>query len=1484
MRQIVLTLVLLLVLTLSVRSQAIREFSRDTGLYVSELTIFTGTSIETSEIPDFERFIQLYDSLPFNRRMEIIDLSNLLIGRQCRPRPHFITFQRVLNEFFFEDKTSHGYEEWLKGFKHLLTDDKALLKIIDQWLSLSLSLLKDNIFYSSNSVTWKVSTPSFRFFTDETMMILFEDVTVACYSGRDFIQIMNATGYINPITLEWHGIKGKVTWERAGMPETEMYALLDHFRINLKTPGYSADSVILYYPALFEGIALGQLKDKVTLIKDLASVKYPQFVSYKNSYEIDDFIPGIDFKGGLSIEGANLMGSGVGGEPAELKIYSNDTLRVRALTRRISMNGRFIRSRHAAVSIFFGGDSIFHPDLELAFDVGKDQLRLNKSEDYKSLGPYSNSYHNIDMNFDELFWNRGESFMNLQALQGTSVGRATFESSTFFDYNFYMELQGMDYEHPLAQLYTYSNMLGGRTFAVPNYASYIGYSEYQVRHLLMGLSKLGFVFFDDEKDLVTLRQKLFDYITASMKQRDYDVIRFISRIEGASNARLDLHTRDLTITGIPVIFLSDSQNVRLIPRENTIVMKKNRSFQFDGIVDAGLFRFMGHDFNFDYENFKIGLKNIDSLQLSIYTGEYNQYGEPVLARIDNVIEDMTGELLIDDPQNKSGLEKYPQYPTFTSKEGSYIFFDSENIQGGVYKRDNFYFELEPFIIDSLDNFSPSAISPDGTFISAGIMPPLQMQMTLREDNSLGFYMQTAEEGLPLYGGLGTFFSDIEMSSNGLQGFGSFNYLTSTTWSDGFMMHPDSLMAVTQRYLIREKAEETSYPFVENEVAEMKLIPDQQVMRLATLEQNFRIFNDSIFFGGDLALRPSGLSGEGVMALPEARLESDSFRYSRMAIVADSGGVQLKARTMQEFPFLTNDVNIHIDLDQRQGEFRANGDATLIDLPYNLYETRLDQMIWFMDSAKVAMTQYKLLPENEVDIGIDSLKTNGPVYVSNHPKQDSLTFVAPHATYNYKTRTLEANQVPFIEVADAFVFPLEGKVEIGAQARMEVLENAKVLANRENRQHLIFNASVSVEGAMSYTGSGDYYYADAFGNAYKIHFNNIWVDTTIQSQSKGEIADVDSFMLSPFFDFQGEVTLAASNPYLVFDGGTRIVHDCNIGKDWLRFTSSIDPANIQIPVPEAMQNVALNKIFAGAMITRDSTHIYSAFLSGRKDYFDKNITGATGILVYNPDQQKYIISSPDKITNPTMPGNYLSLETSTCEVYAEGTIDLTVEYGQVRIISTGNALHQVSEDKFSPHLILGLDFPFSEDALQVMGREIDSLPDLEPVDLSSPRYQLAMRDLLGTDLANKLDRQLGLTGAYAEIPAVWKNTIFFNDLPLVWNQETQSFRHSGKIGIGNIGDVQVNKKVEAYIEMVEKGSGDIFDIYLRVDDRTWYYIGYSPGGLQVLSSNREFNSIVFDLKENDRRVKGKVGVAQYVYSLAARRRVDLFIDRFLEYEE
>ncbi|PID92489.1 MAG: hypothetical protein CSA96_02880 [Bacteroidetes bacterium] len=1478
------TLVFTLVLVVfQLKAQIIEHFSVDTALFRTELIAFTGTFLEESEEPDFQAFLRLYDSLPYDHRMEIVETSNLMLAKKCRPHPHFIHYQRVLIEFFSKNKRAHGYTEWLEGYQHFLNSDAALLRTINQWLLLSLNLLRENVFYASNATTWKVATPSYEFRFEGRMTVVFDKVTLACYSGRDFIQIKAASGYIDPLSLEWYGKGGVVTWERAGMPESEMYATLDNYTIHLKKNSYVADSVELHYPALFKGMVLGRLEDKVTLIKDLATIKYPQFTSYKNSYRIDDFVPGVNYRGGLSIQGASLIGSGVGGEPAEIQVFSNDTLRVRAYTFRATMNNRFIRAASSEVSLYFEEDSIYHPDLMFSYNVGREQLRLNKSEKFTSLGPYADSYHAIDLNFDELFWNRNEKQIRFQSMEGSNIGRATFESQSYFDYQYFMDLQGMDFSHPLVQLFSYGNMLKGTSFNVEEYAKYIGFTPYQVRHSLMKLNKFGFVYFNDETDMVTLRQKLYAYIEAATRKRDYDVIRFVSRTEGEANAELNLETKDLAIRGIPSIFLSDSQNVRLIPENNEILMKRNRSFQFDGIVDAGLVRFTGQNFFFNYDSFLINLQDVDSMQMSITTGEYNQYGEPILARIDNAIEGMTGELLIDDPNNKSGLENHPQYPTFTSRGNSYIYFDKPYIQNGVYERDEFYFELDPFVIDSLDNFRPEAIAPNGTFVSAGILPPLELSMSLRDDRSLGFIMQTEEEGLPVYGGMGTFYNDIEMSSAGLHGYGSFDFISSTTWSDDFLMHPDSMSARSRRFLVREKLDATEFPYVENTVAGIVLRPSEDKLDIHRIEETFRIFGDSIHHAGDFELRATGLSGQGLTALPEARLESRNFSYLARAILADSAGVKLKTREQEEPPFLTDDVSIYVDLNKREGSFTAKGDNTLVELPDNLYETHLNRMNWLMDSSKVELSQSGPLPQNLVDIGIDSVRTNAPYYNSRHPRQDGLRFAAPKAIYDYRDKQLHALDVPVIEVADAYVFPHNGKVEVGLKAEMKRLEKARVVASTTNRQYLIYDASIGVNGAKSYEGSGYYDYADAFGNSYQTYFSRIWVDTTLVTHATGYVPEDDPFMLSPWFDFKGELVMKASSPLLTFDGGAKLVHDCEIGKAWLRFTSELDPADIRIPVGEKMQNTDLNKVFAGTMITRDSTHIYSTFVSGRKDYFDATFASARGELVYDEDRTLYIISEPDKRADSTLPGSYLQLNTDLCELYSEGPIDLTLDYGQVKLKAAGNALHQLEKDRFTTRLLLGMDFPFSAEALAIMGHEIDSLPDLEPVDLTSLHYQLGMRDLLGAATAGKLERELALNGAYKEIPDSWKNSLFFNDIRLKWNQDSRSFRYNGKVGIGNIGDVQVNKKVEAYIEFVEKGSGDVFDIYLRIDPNTWYYFAYSPGGLQVLSSNRDFNNLINDLKAKDRRSKTK-GERPYIYSLSAQRRLDLFVNRFLEYED
>ena len=99
---------------------------------------------------------------------------------------------------------------------------------------------------------------------------------------------------------------------------------------------------------------------------------------------------------------------------------------------------------------------------------------------------------------------------------------------------------------------------------------------------------------------------------------------------------------------------------------------KNRDFVFNGRIFAGNGRvnLYGSDFHFKYDEFKVDLNKIDSVQLSVPLKplRFDLYNNPLLTRVKTVIESVTGELIIDDSTNKSGLRKgeHPEYPIFKS--------------------------------------------------------------------------------------------------------------------------------------------------------------------------------------------------------------------------------------------------------------------------------------------------------------------------------------------------------------------------------------------------------------------------------------------------------------------------------------------------------------------------------------------------------------------------------------------------------------------------------------------------------------------------------------------------------------------------------------------------------------------------------------------------------------------------------------------------
>lgn len=1467
------------------QAQYIEAFTLDTANYTQELRALFGSQLDEQEEVVLEQFFHTWDSLDLETRTLIMSVSESMRQRSCRAKPQYFMFVQILEAFLGGQKPDRGFDIWMEGYSTFMEQETSALKAINKINDLTYLLLDRSVMFESVAINWKLKGGEHFFFIDDGLKVKVEECELVGISAGDSINIEDVSGVIDPVGQVLYATSGKVTWERAGLDPEEVYAELQQFNIVFNKTEYRADSVLFYHRQLLDESSRGHLYDRITRIRNREQAKFPQFTSYQSRYELHDIVPGMDYRGAISMQGANLVGTAAEGVNATLRIYQQDSLRVGLNSEQFLFGRNLVRSNNAEISIYIEDDSIYHPDLIFNYQIENELMRLTKSDDYNSQGPYSNSYHRVDMLFDELSWVRSEPFMSLQPALGTALGNGMFESYDFFNMESYQSLQGMDYQHPLAELWTYARMLGGDTFAVESYAAYMGKAPYMIRQQLMLFTKLGFVYFDFDQDLVTLRPKLYDYIDASMMQRDYDVIRFVSRVgAGTRNAKLDLQTKDLTIHGIPTIFLSDSQNVRIVPRNNTITMKRNRDFQFDGIIDAGLFKFYGNNFFFEYETFRVNLQNIDSLSISARTDNLDETGKPVLASLDNMIENITGELLIDAPFNKSGLADFPEYPIFTSRENSFVYFDEKTIQDGVYERERFYFELEPFSIDSLDNFRREALSMKGTFVSADILPPLDMEMSLRPDNSLGFHMTAPEEGIDLYGGKATFYQDIEMSSSGLRGYGSMDYLTSTTWSDNFLFHPDSVMARSRRFLERESASPVQFPYVENEITRVSYYPVQDEMQIRQLEQKFAIFNDRVRFSGDLTLRPSGLTGRGGITFPDARFDSREFAFGSQRIYADSSGVKFRKEGAADYTWITTDVDMDVDLVKRQGEFISRGKHTLVEMPVTMYETRLNTMNWNMDKNEVLMTQSVDLPENKVDIGIDSLTTSGPVYYSKHPGQDSLRFVAPRGLYNYDETVLRTEQVPFIEVGDAFVFPDRRRVEVLEKATIKPLRKAKILANQDARFHFFYNASLTIDSRLHYSGTADYDYVDEFDNVYTIHMDRLEVDTSIHTVGMGEVAVADSFRLSPFFEYQGQITLHAEKEHLDFLGGVRLVHDCNVGRSWLKFESEIDPDSIMIPVGTRMQNLALNNIYAGTFKARDSIHIYPSFLSGRKDYFDRNVTFSDGYLTYDKVGQRFEIADSGKLADADHEGNYLALITDACQLLGEGKIDLQLDYGRVGLRTLGRAVHDIPDNTLELDLLMGLDFHFSENALTTFGNELDSLPDLEPVDLTRDLYRLSVKNMVGEAEAEKMENELGLYGSYTEIPDSMQFAILFNEIHLRWNQETRSYRYNGKIGVGNIGNVQVNKKVDAYVEFVERGSGDIFDIYLQVDDATWYYFAYSPGALQTLSSNPEYNSQIMELSEKDRKLKAQGRRSSYIYSLSSKRRMGLFLDRFLMYEE
>ncbi len=1443
-------------------AQAPKSFSTNPTEWFKEMKdfLYATNKDQTKELMGKFELVWNEGKVSADQQKIVIEMSNSMLKKRLKAFPDFSNYINAVIGFTNSGQSEEAFVQWNQSLDKMMT---GTTRRFSEYIDVCAGLFSSQTLYESASTKWVSRSANYVFEYDSMPRITFPGTDIICYAKKDSSIIYNIKGVYYPLLKRFIGKGGKVDWARAGLSTTETYAELKKSNIDMTGADFICDSVVFYNKKHFKTALIGRLTEKILSNATPETASYPRFDSYNLELSITELIKDADYNGGFSMHGKQMIGAGSKDQKAKLTFKRKGKPFLVASARTFVVTDERISSENASIAIYFDKDSISHPGLQLKY-INKDrQLSVVRNTEVGLQMPFFDSYHQVDIMVDGIYWKIDDPLMELKMLSGAGENKMLLESSKLYTDLRFEKIQGMSETNPLFMLKQYAER-NSRIIFIPDLARQLKTSETNARSLIFYLAERGFVNLDIETDEAVLNDKLYYYLAARSNKTDYDKLEISSLIDKKANAILNLLNFDLEMQGVARINLSDSQNVFIVPIDQQVKLRKNRDIHFSGRVHAGKSDFFGSDFSFNYEKYNFDLAKVDSLRLKVESGELDEFGKPKLIPLRSLLQDVSGTLYIDSMDNKSGRKSFSRYPYFVSRKVAYIYYDNPVVFNGVYNRDKFYFQIDPFTIDSLDNFTASSLAFDGDFNSAGIFPTFREKAIVRPDFSFGFERNTPPEGYEAYGGKGRFIDHLDLSFNGLRGNGKLEFLSSTTLSNDFLFFPDSTNASPAQFELRsEVVAGVSFPQASGNDVLMNWRPYKDKMYIYKVNSNLSLYNKSVFLHGNLVLASSGLGGSGKAYYTESELLSKDFYFETRAYGADTSDFNLRSSDSTIMAISTKNVKSRIDFTKRTGVFTSNGAGSFVSFPLNQYICFISEFRWFMDNKEVEFTS----SENT------KLNILGSDFVSVNPFQDSLRWNAGVARYSLIDYLIKAKKVKEILVADASIQPNDtATIVIGKNALMYPLTDATVVANTTTKYHRMIESIINVSGRKSYNGNGKYAYTDQAGIKHLITLERIGVDTSLQSYANGIIPDSLNFQLSTNIQYKGKVKIVASNPLLNFDGFARVNHNCieELKVDWFSFNGDIDPKGVNIPVNEP-RNETMQKLSVAISLSADSSGFYSTFFTPKRNGGDADLIAANGYLAYDAKNNLYKVSSLEKLNSADMPGNLIMLDNSNCMMKGEGKLDLGVNFGQFKATAVGTVLNNLNNDSTELDVMLGLDFMFNDEALKSIVEVIEGYPTLQPTNDGRPIWIRGMKTILGIEAAEKLTTEFNLYGAPKKVPQQLQQSVFMTDLKLHWDRGVQGFRNTGPIGLGFIGKNAVSRLVKGYVEILRRRNGDVISFYFEADKNNWWYFNYSRGIMQAISSDTKFNDAIQGMKPDKRVADTKDNKPPYEFMLSTDRK-------------
>ncbi len=1408
-----------------------------------------------------------------NEWIAIAEISNYIISRQVSSYSCISGFIQAITSFKFNPDRNRNFPVWSQQVRSILKQEKKELERVASFCTFTTNLHQENLLFSSPTIRWKISSSDYRFIYRDEFYIQTGNINLIGFVGKDSSRIQSTTGKFYPFNQKWSATGGKISWERVGMDNNLAFIRLDDYLIDLSRSVYTLDSVNLIDRRHFDHPILGKFDEKIVVGVKPELSGYPRFSSYEVNNRIKSIFPNMDYTGGYSLEGLKTIGSGESKGKGELIVFQEDNPIMQLTAQRFVFDEEGAKGLNTATHIYIDSDSIIHPGLFFQYKKAKNELVLMRDGTGSSNSRFFDSFHQLTLDVEMLKWSPGDSLLYLSGMFGSLENIAAFVSADFFSLQWFNEIQMADLKNPLVLVKQCADLYQSRFFFSSDLSEFMKRPLHLVEEMLFNVSYQGFVRYDPKTKMVQVLQRTYDFLQQHSGNMDYDIIKFNSNILPPNpNGVINLRTGSMKVYGVPSVELSHSRSVQFHPTGEEISIDRGRDMTFDGKVEAGLLSFEGSDFIFNYEDFQLHLNTVDVIRLKVHIPLDKNYQETMIVDLSSVIENTNGVLLIDAPDNKAGLEpeKTPQFPQFRFDTTAYVYYDQKIIQNGAYTRDSFYFEIDPTVISGLNDlhFKDNLFLP-GTFKTYNIFPPLKLDLVYRDDNSLGFdTLSTPVEGYPVYIDRGIFYNEISMSTQGLRGNGTLSYLGSTIISDDFLFLPDQVRIQVVSLAIKKNSSELGNPEVVGQNLTAVWFPKDNSLTVGHKDNSISLYSNGEFIG-ELYVEPEALRGAGILYMDEFTASSDNFTFLEERIEVEDGRFTItsnfqdslgKPKVSEEADFIANHVSGSVDLKNRMAEFSGTEDQTASLLfPINKYQSDQSSFKWDMTGNKLFLEKSRL--------------------TSTRKDQNSLSFEAENSIYDINSYTIEANNVPFIDVADVRVYPGTDKAVIRSNANLDSLPGCTIMPQDTSLSHEFRNTLVQIRGKNNYSGSGNYVYTDISGRELLLPFSEIGARPGRQSEGQAFVDSVAPFMISPEFAFQGTVEWKNNEDLLRFDGSFNLTQDCpNFTEKWIRFNSQINPSNVIIPIDSLPKSIDRESLFQGFYLSNQPVELYSTFLGPHIRYSDHPVISTFGQVSYDYVQNQYLIWS-GSLQDSVQAETVLSFDRDKCLTKGTGPLDLGLDLGQLKLITTGEISHDMVNDSIFSDQVMAVDFFLDEKLLSNFANSINNTLGLQPVNYSRQSYKYSIINWLGKEKGQELLNELSLMGSFRKVPEEFNHTLLLTDLKMKWNPVRGSYQSVGKIGIGNIQDQSVNKLVDGHLELVHRRGGDTFTLYVELDPNSYYYFYYNRGLMQVLAgpANENFNNRVRDIKPKKRRMKSKAGEPRYEFALGQFRLVRTFLD-------